>query len=175
MKILVDGLLMIAVALGVHVLWWRIRLPKNQMGGLLKIFVSLFVLWAISMVLLNTVEEFGSGCIADISVLEGIYIAFFYFAMALTYTLAYSAIEADSPSLTIVRIISESPGGRIRKDDLYGRLDFDRFLEARVRALLIDRMLLESGGRYTVTRKGYMAARIVVVYRRVMGVKDELG
>jgi hypothetical protein len=54
MKILVHGMLMvIAVALGVHVLWWRIRLPKNQMGGLLKIFVSLFVLWAILYGTLN--------------------------------------------------------------------------------------------------------------------------
>jgi len=175
MKILVQGVLMIGVALGVHVLWWRIRLPKNQMGGLLKIFVSLFVLWTVSVVFLNTVEGCGMGCITDISMLEGIYTAFFYFAMALTYTLAYSAIEADSPSLTIVRIISESPEGRIRKDDLYGRLNFDRFLEARVKALLTDGMLLELGGRYTVARKGYMAARIVVVYRRVMGVKDELG
>ncbi len=52
--------------------------------------------------------------------LEGILYSFFLFCDVINVYPCLLAIEADSPSLTIVRIISESPGGRVRKDDLYG-------------------------------------------------------
>lgn len=171
MKVLLTGSAIFTVSLLVHITWWKIRLPKNQMNALLKLFICMFMVWTLFQML----GSYQVGNHLAVTFLEYLYVTLYYFSIALTYTLVYSGIEADSPSLTIIRILAMSEQRGIEKDELYRRLDLDRFLDARLKALLNDKMLLRSGDTYLATKKGYMAMKVVTVYRQIMGVKEELG
>lgn len=170
-KVLLTGSAIFTVSLLVHIAWWKIKLPKNQMNALLKLFICMFMAWTLFQIL----GSYQVGNHLAVTFLEHLYVTLYYFSIALTYTLVYSGIEADSPSLTIIRILAMSEQRGIEKDELYRRLDLDRFLDARLKALLNDKMLLRSGDTYLATKKGYMAMKVVTVYRQIMGVKEELG
>ena len=169
MKVFIAGGFLIILALLVHVIVWRIRLPKNQMGALLKVFLSVFLIW-LGLALSGLISAIGF----YISIYQHIYIGIFYFSMVLAYTLAYSTIEADSPSLTINRIINEAGVEGVRQKDLMSKLNLDRFLEKRMEAL-VDKMVSLRNGRYMITSKGRLAMRTVMCYRRLLNIKDEIG
>lgn len=170
MKVFLTGSLLIVIAIFAHVVIWRIRLPKNQMGALLKVFLSVFLIW-LGFALSGLISAIGF----YISIYQHIYIGVFYFSMVLAYTLAYSTIEADSPSLTINRIINEAGAEGIDQDDLMSKLNLDRFFEKRMEALVVDKMVSLKDGHYMITSKGRFAMRTVMCYRRLMNIKDEIG
>jgi len=45
MKVLAWGLMLLGTALAIHVLWWRARLPGNQLAALFKLFFAVLLLW----------------------------------------------------------------------------------------------------------------------------------
>ncbi len=145
-------------------------MPRNQMGALLKVFLGVFVIW-LGLALSGLTSTLG----LYISIYQHIYVGVLYFSMVLAYTLAYSTIEADSPSLTINRIINEAGSEGIRQNDLMSKLNLDRFLEKRMEALVVDRMVIMKGGCYIITSKGRLAMRTVMCYRRLLNIKDEIG
>ena len=170
MKVFITGGFLIILALLIHVIVWRIRLPKNQMGALLKVFLVVFVIW-LSLALSGLMSSLGS----YLNIYEHIYIGLFYFSMVLAYTLAYSTIEADSPSLTINRIISAAGTEGISENDLMAKLNLDRFLSRRMEALVVDKMVNLRDDRYVITPKGRLAMRTVICYRRLLNIRDEIG
>ena len=85
----------------VHWIWWRIALPRRQRPVLLMIFLFGGILLA--PVARLFVQQLGFG---ELTLIQWLNVAFVVVAVTLAYVVAYSAVEADSPTLSLVRHIA---------------------------------------------------------------------
>ena len=83
-----------AVAWFLHLVLWRVRLPKAQLKTLLMIFLSV---WVAAVVALSLSGAALSG------VLGFLYFSLIYWSAALCYVITYSAMEGDNPTLSLTR------------------------------------------------------------------------
>ena len=173
MKVLVCGLMLFVLSIIIQLVVLRIRLPKRQMTVLFNVFLAVLFLG----VLCNYLLQYSGLIVAyePLSIAEVVHTALFFISMVLAYLLAYSAVEADSPSLLITMTIYKAGAEGIEEDRLMKTLDMDRFFDSRVTRLVEDKMIESSDGRYRIAPKGRLAMNIVIGYRKFMGASAELG
>jgi len=173
MKVFAFGLGLFLVSIVLQIIVLRIRIPRRQMTFLFNVFSIVLILGVsanLILLLLGVAPTDGL-----LSVREALHAVLFFVSMFLAYLLAYSAVEADSPSLLITMTIYRAGSEGVEEGQLMKSLDMDRFFESRVTRLIEDRMIEKSDGRYRVAPKGRLAMNIVVGYRRLMGGSTELG
>ncbi len=154
MKILYYGTLLFVSAFFVHILVWRIRLPKkNHTTCLLNIFFGIFIM-AMFILPLQRVSDY-------------VQLFFLYFSWMLAYIVSYSAIEVDSPSLTIVLNIDKTGYG-LSREELNKQLPDDLLVIPRLKDLLNDKMICLKENKYKLTRKGAFLISSVIFFRRLL-------
>jgi hypothetical protein len=94
MEITLTAFFTLLVAWLLHLALWRVRLPKAQLKALLMIFLlvwvaAVFALWASGAALFGVVGF--------------LYFCLIYWSAALCYVITYSAMEGDSPTLSLTR------------------------------------------------------------------------
>ena len=94
MSILTIAVFALLVAWCLHLAAWRVRLPKSQLKALLLIFVSV---WAVVVA-----ASLAAGWPIR-AVIEFLYFSLIYWSAALCYVITYSAMEGDSPTLSLTR------------------------------------------------------------------------
>jgi len=167
MAVLVYGSLLFGLTFVLHVVWWRIRLPKRQTKVLLLIFfgflcVELFILQRYTL----KISIFGLHPPSD--VFEYFQLAIYFISLTLAYMITYSAIEADSPSLLIVRKISDAGKSGLSQEVLERGMGDRVLVEPRIRNLLIDKMVEMREEKYLLTKKGFLMTLLFKSYRNLM-------
>lgn len=158
MKILFLGFFIFFVSLFLHILIWRIRIPRSQTKVLFQVFlgvlvVSFLILWNTGKIT-STVECF--------------YIALFVLSLAITYISIYSAIEADSPSLVIVTKIAKAGSKGLNKEELLLSLTDDLLVKSRLTDLIGAKMVYLDGDKYKLSLSGVLFIRIFIFYRKLL-------
>ncbi|MEW6599720.1 MAG: hypothetical protein AB1499_02000 [Nitrospirota bacterium] len=174
MKVLVFGLTIFCAAFVLHLMVWKIRLPNRQVKTMLLIFFA--VLLGSILILLNAPSSFKFFDLAPPeNIWEYLHICLFFISLTLAYMITYSALEADSPSLVMVMTISRAePEGLDKKR--FGELMSDETLVMpRIRDVLTDKMAYMEGGRYRLTPKGALMARLFILWRRLINAPEEGG
>ena len=91
-------------------------------------------------------------------------------AFALAYVVTYSALEADSPTLSLVRHIASSGLGGVREEELRDFMASRPFVGARLSALVEEGMVQEREGRIHLAEHPYTLFKLVLLHReRVLG------
>lgn len=157
MNIFSVTLLTFAIALMIHVAYWKIRIPHKQTFSLLKIFLSVWLISSISLWSEGKTPVF----------LLHYFIAYWSFMAA--YIVTYSALEVDSPSLVIVRKIDEAGEKGFAADEFDSFANDDLLIRPRLRDLLRDNLAKVDGDRYVITPHGEKLVRIFIVFRRTLG------
>ena len=98
-----------------------------------------------------------------------------YIGMTLAYITTYSGMEVDSPSLVIIKIISENNKEGITQEDLYKILNDEILVKPRVNDLLLDNMAYKIDEKYFTTIKGANMAKLFNLYRRILNVSNPSG
>jgi len=149
------GILVFAFA--IHIILWRIKRPTAQRGALLRIFGAVFLLF-LSVV----------AALSLLSFWECLHVGICYAPLALSYIALYSAIEADSPSLTMVKFVAAAGGaGRVRED--FERVINDTTLvEQRLKAMVDEGMAVREGNMLGITPKGLGMARLFSAAARLL-------
>jgi hypothetical protein len=167
MKILLYGSAIFCLALIIHLLVWKIRVPKGQTKALLRIFfgalfVCLIGAWLASKtaVVLNPFLPQKSS--------EYLHIFVFFISMALAYIAFYSAVEVDSPSLVIVMNVVKGGREGLDKEGLEQLTDDDLLVKPRIRDLAADKMVNLDSGKYKLTPQGFFLIRLIVFYRKLL-------
>jgi hypothetical protein len=106
---------------------------------------------------------------------EMLHITLLYISLSLSYVAAYSTIEADSPSLRVCMILLEKGENGIEKRELLKSLNMEQFFASRVGRLVEDKMIKEIDGVYVLDARGMMLMDIVLYYRRILKISEELG
>jgi hypothetical protein len=167
MKVLFWGLSLLVLAFLLHLVVWKIRLPKRQTKIMLLIFFGTLILGSALLWTHPAVSLFGIA--APDGWIEYIRIAFLFTAFTLAYMITYSGLEADSPSLVMVLSIARAGPGGLSRDVFFKQMTDDILIKPRVKDLLTDKMAYLDGETYRLTPKGVLLAKIFVVYRNILG------
>ena len=92
----------------------------------------------------------------------------FFTSIAVGYILSYPAVEVDSPTLIIIKAVSDAGRNGIEKDRLKELVNNDLLIIPRVKDMLSDKMVYLIDGKYKLTGKGLIMARVFSIYRDFM-------
>ena len=148
----------------VHLAIWRWRLPRAQLKALLVIFAVVWALAALSVL---------TGFVGAWSFAAGWFVGFLYFCLiywsaAFCYVITYSAMEGDSPTLSLTRHLHRKGEEGVSHQEIEDFFRQRPFVGARVRALVTDNVFLEESGGYRLASGKYLFFRLILGYRRVV-------
>ncbi len=162
------SMFIVLLAFTIHILIWKIRIPYRQTRAIVSIFLGMlaFPLGA-AFLLARAYPVLQSHLPADI--FQYCHIALFVISILFAYIITYTALEADSPTLVMVRKILEAGPGGLDKDSFNKSMTADLLVVPRCKDLLRDKMAYLDGDRYKLTTKGKLLANLFIHYRRLIG------
>ncbi len=157
MTVFLTTLFLLGIALTVHVLIWKLRLPRRQMRALALAFAGVYVSWLIATSFMG------------IPLFMLLHITLFYTACSLCYIITYSAIEADSPTLSLMRFIDRQGPGGVSSETAEKFLAQHLFVNARLAALIDSGMIVFRNDRYIVAGQPSLFFRLILDFRKLYG------
>ena len=157
MPVFVTTIALFAAAFGFHLVLWRIRLPKRQLSALLMLFATVWCVWAISPLA------------RPVPLLDRLHVALFYISITLAYVITYTAIEGDSPTLSLMRFLAQSGAAGLPSSEVTRFLAQRPFVRARLDALVRSGQVVERNGRYVLAGQGTMFFKVILAYRKLYG------
>jgi hypothetical protein len=159
--VLLSASAIFAIAFAIHVAWWRLRVPRRQLFTLSMLFLAAAVC--------------GFAAIHAVGLFPGqLPLPRFLLAVLLlggvcgVYLILFTAMEEDSPSLTLLRLISEAGSRGIHRDDLLRVVERHSFIEARIDLMVADGMALETPTGLRLGPQGHWLSSVVLFYRRLL-------
>ena len=104
------------------------------------------------------------------TIYEYIQFSFLFISMTLAYIANYSAVEVDSPSITMILKIAKAGHKGMDRITLEQKLNNDILINPRIEDLLLSKAIYSDGKRYKLTPKGIILARIFMLFRKILGV-----
>lgn len=150
-----------------HFLVWKIRLPVRQTKTLLIITFS--GLTAALAIFIFSPSLTILGVKAPETFAEYVSVVLYVTSFILAYAITYSAIEADSPTLVMIKTIADAGAKGLQTKDFFDILTDDVLIKPRLRDLITDKMALINEERYVLTVKGRIFAGIFIFYRKILG------
>jgi hypothetical protein len=167
MATLLWGSLITGSAFVVHLLIWRIRVPVRQTRALLLTFGSVMALTLGSLA--AAPQVFPAHIPIPDALADYVHIALFVTACTAAYVITYSALEADSPTLVMVRAIAAAAPHGLEDEEFRARISDDVLVKPRLADLVRDGMLRLEDGCFWLTGKGRRLVNIFIVFRGILG------
>jgi len=161
LTVLLAGTMLLGSSLLVHLIWWRIALPKRQTRTLLVVFTTT------PLVVVTIVAVAGYPLHLSISSIS--LVALFHASCALTYIALYSAIEQQSPTLAIVSRLSKSGNAGCTTDQLQASFGQEMPMENRLALMEQSAWLRTDGDQLRLTDEGRFFARLFDRAAQVFG------
>ena len=166
MRILSFSILLFLYAFILHWLVWRIALPKKQTRALLIIFMAALVAGLVAPSLFPLLAGR-----APSGVLEYIHVALFHIPVMLGYIGFYSALEAESPSISMVKFVAESRDQGRDKNEFSQIINHKDLIDNRIDAMIQNNWIVDSDGHYLLTPKGERLARLFAAAQKILGIQ----
>ena len=148
-----------AAAFLIHLIWWRIALPRRQTAALLAGDCAVLVpRLALPGHWLTAADRW-----------QAIHVAVFHTACSLAYIVAYSALEHRSPSMTLLVAVADSGTAGCSPEELRGLLAGASPVEVRLDAMVHEGMVVRDGDGYRLAPKGRAWATVLTNWRRLLG------
>jgi hypothetical protein len=163
MNILCWGLGIFCFAFMLHLVIWKMQLPKRQTRTLLIVFFGSFMVVMGACLILGVSRN-----IFPKNPYEYLQIILMYTPLTLAYIITYSALEADSPSLVMIRIIANAGPEGLLKSKFDELMTDDLLVFPRLGDLVRDGMALVEGNTYTITPKGSIFVKLFIFYRKLL-------
>jgi len=149
MRLFLAGLALLLLAFFVHIVAWRVHLPRRSTSALLCIFAAIP---PIAVAIYSAIGP--SPAFAEVSLPDAVRVLLFYVACSLVYICVYSAIEVQSPSLAIVLHVASSGGAGCAETDFADHIAGEDSVSTRLAAMEAGKMIVVDDGRYTLTPVG---------------------
>jgi hypothetical protein len=159
---LISGLVLFLLSLALHVIVWRVRRPESYRAWLPTLAVifgplAAAIAWFIAPTPLD---------VAALLLLHG--------SLAAVYVIGYTLVSAFSPSVELMKLLDRTPAG-IPISSL--RLPFSAgvLIDDRIDNLAASGLVRRSGSRLELGPRGARLTRLVLLYRRAIGLRDGEG
>ena len=143
-----------------HLAIWRIRVPRRAFRALLLLFLGALPATYLLAAILPAL-----GAVAPLGPWQWLHAALFHLPVSLGYIVTYSALEEDSPTLTLLVFLEQAGTAGRSRHDLYGVIGNDFVIGSRMEALLIGGLLTPIDSKYQLTAKGRSWARLFGAFR----------
>jgi len=153
-------------ALLLHWIVWRVRVPRRQSAALLVILLGSLPVGLAAVSFVPALQVF-----APRGFWEIFHVSTFHVALSLAYIVAYTAIEGRSPSMALLVYVADARGQGRTREELESVLRGENPVEARLQAMLLDKMVIRNGGRFALTLKGWAWARGLGTFRKLLGME----
>ena len=101
-------------------------------------------------------------------------VALIYTSLSITYVITYSAIEGDSPTLSLLRWVAAHPHG-VDEKNLADFMAARPFIQARIQALATDNLIEERDGRIRIKGRPSLFFRLILAWRTLYGPMEKGG
>jgi hypothetical protein len=167
MAVLQWTLVLLLAAFVVHLLIWRLHKPRSALKALLVVFAGVGAAGLAAL-------YFGDSAIGSIGLarLSGpaayLHVLIAYSSMALAYTICYTLIEWDSPTLTIVTMIGRTGKDGLEEAQILKFADDFPFVQSRIESLIAGGVLVKKDGRYLASPGRHIFYRSILFYHRLL-------
>lgn len=156
MTTLSTTLCLLAITWVIHVALWRFRLPRNQTRALLFLFTLVLGVWLIFLA-------------PRLGLVETLQVMTLSIPLFLCYVITYSAIEGDSPTLSLMKHLDERRHTGLHKDEVFLFFLARPFLQARIDALVKSGLIKLEGERFVIAKKPSLSFKVVLEFRKLFG------
>ena len=143
----------------IHLVIWRVQFPNSQLKALLIIFLSTWV----TAVVFSVFSVW-----ANTGLIDFLYFSLIYWSAALCYVITYSAMEGDSPTLSLARYLHRRGDEGVSHEEIEDFFRQRPFLGARVKALITDNIFIEEQGGFRLSPGRYLFFHTILLYRRIV-------
>jgi hypothetical protein len=157
MSIFLSGCALLIFALLLHVVVWKTRLPRNHTKALLLIFLGTLIIW-ITVAFLTRLPF-----------LQTLHSGLFFISLALCYVITYSAIEGDSPTLSLMRFLDSKHQTGATREEVDAFFASRPFIRSRLDALIQSSLVKESHGRFYLAGHPSLPFRCILYFRKIFG------
>jgi len=164
MKILITAAVLLLMTFIMHIIWWRLRLPKNAFMALLSLFGSVLIGFSL--------YGYFHLAILAISIYQLTEFILLYASCALVYIILYSAIEQQSPTLLIIDYLRQFGANGCEEASLYSYIRPEDEMTKRL-------LLMEQSGLVKIINdcsilspKGERMAALFYYGARLFGLKS---
>jgi hypothetical protein len=154
MGLFLAGLALLMLAFVVHVVIWRVHLPRRSIRALLYIFATT------PLVAVPIFMAIDPSAVIDASQSDALRVLLFYVSCSLVYVCLYSAIEAQSPSLAIVSYVAGCGGASCSETDIANHVIDGDGVSARIDSMKAAKMIVVGDGRCALTPGGRLWAEL---------------
>jgi len=140
--------------------WWRVRPPVLQRRVLLAIFLGVLGFFIVLAAL-------GAATLRECA-----HVLVFYVPLMLAYIAFYTAIEADSPSMTIATKVAQAGANGLCAEDLGRLFTTNSPLALRIEAMITEGMITRQGEMLHLTPKGRRMAVLFTRMASLMGLEQ---
>lgn len=165
MAVFLSAAILLAIAFALHLIWWRLKVPRRQPLALLVLF--------------PTVAVCGFAAIYATSLFPGelplprLLLAVLLFgSVGVVYLILFSAMQEDSPSLTLIRLISEAGPRGIHRHELLQAAKGHSYVKARIDMMISDGMAVETATGLHLASQGLWLSSVVLFYRKLLARKN---
>ncbi len=147
--VLVIAVALLSLSFATHLFLWRCKVPKHATSTLLLIF---FIVPLIFCLITNAATM--------LPLFDILRLALLYFGCTLVYIILYSAIEQQSPTLSIIFCIKNHGITGCSDDALIQYLSADNVIKERLYLMNKEGWLKDSDKGWQLTKKGHRIAHL---------------
>ena len=160
------GLFLLAFA--AQAVIWRRRRPRAQYTGLLGLYLGAFVLVTAGLVAARLACAEAARALPQ-APLDYATFALLYVGLVLAFGTTYSAVQADSPTMSVLLAIEATGGRGLGLAELLDRFTDRVLVVPRLDDLVLGGLARLRDGRYVIAPRGVLFARTFVLFRRLLG------
>ncbi len=157
MTIFFTTVSLFGIALALHILIWKLRLPHRQMLALGFVFFFVFCAWAARAIFIST----------QMHII--LHTALYYMSCSFCYLIIYTAIEGDSPTLSLMHFINQQNKAGISREEVDRFLARRPFVSARLSSLIKSGLVVQAGGKYRIAGRPPLFFRLILTFRKLYG------
>ena len=139
-----------------HLIVWRFKIPSRQFLSLLVIFFVIYIAFLVFSV------------VVGFSFLPFFQISLFYLSTGLCYIVLYSAINLDSPTLSLMMYVHEAGSRGRTHDEIRVFLARYPFISSRLDSLISEGTVVSEVNMLKI-KKSSRSYDIILLYRRLFG------
>lgn len=172
MRVFFWGAGLFAAVFVLHLGLWRVRIPRAGRRRLFLLFLGALPL-TLGLLAALAPASHAVRAAAPRDAGEVLLLAAWYLSLSLAYLALYVALEGDSPTLSIVRLIDDTGSRGLDPAELRRLMTHTGYLRSRLAHLVTDGMAAPDGDRYRITAKGTRLLGYYDTYERLAGLQHD--